>query len=131
MRSGWRSARRRCPPSPRASLFEGLAHGDGVELSFFVTSTPPDRGPPLHVHPNAEVFLVEQGQATFTIGEDEIVGLNIPTGIPLVYRLDESMAPISVPKLMEIVTTHLLTAGRAGTAAGRAGSFACCLGRAE
>jgi 2,3-bisphosphoglycerate-dependent phosphoglycerate mutase len=27
------------------------------------------------------------------IGEDEIVGLNIPTGIPLVYRLDEHLRP--------------------------------------
>ncbi|MFT4298359.1 MAG: phosphoglyceromutase [Aeromicrobium sp.] len=27
------------------------------------------------------------------IGEDEIVGLNIPTGIPLVYELDENLRP--------------------------------------
>ncbi len=27
------------------------------------------------------------------IGDDEIAGLNIPTGMPLVYRLDESLAP--------------------------------------
>ena len=29
------------------------------------------------------------------IGEEEIVGLNIPTGIPLVYELDEDLQPIS------------------------------------
>lgn len=29
------------------------------------------------------------------ISEEEIVGLNIPTGIPLVYELDEDMKPIS------------------------------------
>lgn len=29
------------------------------------------------------------------IGEEEIVGLNIPTGIPLVYELDAEMRPIS------------------------------------
>ena len=28
------------------------------------------------------------------LGEDEVVGLNIPTGIPLVYRLDADLAPI-------------------------------------
>jgi 2,3-bisphosphoglycerate-dependent phosphoglycerate mutase len=28
------------------------------------------------------------------ISEDEIVGLNIPTGIPLVYELDDDLAPI-------------------------------------
>ncbi|HEX6220056.1 MAG TPA: 2,3-diphosphoglycerate-dependent phosphoglycerate mutase [Acidimicrobiia bacterium] len=29
------------------------------------------------------------------VGEDDIVGLNIPTGIPLVYELDDEMKPIS------------------------------------
>jgi len=28
------------------------------------------------------------------ISDDEIVGLNIPTGIPLVYELDDDLAPI-------------------------------------
>ena len=28
------------------------------------------------------------------IGEDEIVGLNIPTGIPLVYELDDDLRPV-------------------------------------
>ncbi len=28
------------------------------------------------------------------IGDDEIVGLNIPTGIPLVYELDENLKPL-------------------------------------
>lgn len=29
------------------------------------------------------------------VGEDEIVGLNIPTGIPLVYELDDEFRPLS------------------------------------
>lgn len=29
------------------------------------------------------------------ISEEEIVGLNIPTGIPLLYELDEDLNPIS------------------------------------
>jgi 2,3-bisphosphoglycerate-dependent phosphoglycerate mutase len=29
------------------------------------------------------------------VSEEEIVGLNIPTGIPLVYELDESLQPVS------------------------------------
>ncbi|HEY6512582.1 MAG TPA: 2,3-bisphosphoglycerate-dependent phosphoglycerate mutase, partial [Burkholderiaceae bacterium] len=29
------------------------------------------------------------------IGDDEIVGLNIPNGIPLVYELDDSLKPTS------------------------------------
>lgn len=58
---------------PRASLFEGGRHGDGVELSFFVTHTPPRSGPPLHVHPAAEVFLVQEGEAMFTVGDEQLV----------------------------------------------------------
>ena len=30
------------------------------------------------------------------IADDEIVGLNIPTGIPLHYELDENFAPVKV-----------------------------------
>jgi 2,3-bisphosphoglycerate-dependent phosphoglycerate mutase len=29
------------------------------------------------------------------IGDDEIVNLNIPTGIPLVYELDERLKPLN------------------------------------
>jgi 2,3-bisphosphoglycerate-dependent phosphoglycerate mutase len=29
------------------------------------------------------------------VSEEDIVGLNIPTGIPLVYELDDDMRPIS------------------------------------
>ncbi|KQY58418.1 phosphoglycerate mutase [Aeromicrobium sp. Root495] len=29
------------------------------------------------------------------LGEDEVVGLNIPTGIPLVYELDENLKPVT------------------------------------
>jgi 2,3-bisphosphoglycerate-dependent phosphoglycerate mutase len=29
------------------------------------------------------------------IGDDEIVNLNIPTGIPLVYELDERLRPLN------------------------------------
>jgi 2,3-bisphosphoglycerate-dependent phosphoglycerate mutase len=28
------------------------------------------------------------------MSEEDVVGLNIPTGIPLVYRLDENMRPV-------------------------------------
>lgn len=58
--------------SSSVALFEGHRHGD-VDLSFFVTDTPPGGGPRLHVHPYAEVFLVESGEATFTAGGEERV----------------------------------------------------------
>lgn len=61
--------------SPTASLFEGRKHGDvgaDVDVSFFVTTTPPGGGPSLHVHPYPEVFVVQEGEATFTVGGDQV-----------------------------------------------------------
>jgi mannose-6-phosphate isomerase-like protein (cupin superfamily) len=54
-----------------ASLFEGDRHGD-VALSLFVTTWPPRGGPDLHTHPYPEVFLVQEGRAAFTVGDDEL-----------------------------------------------------------
>ena len=69
-----------------AWLFEGRGNGD-VALSFYVTTFGPGQGPELHVHPYAEVFLVQDGQATFTMGdEEEVVGgghvVVVPPGTP-------------------------------------------------
>lgn len=63
--------------SPTAALFEGARHGDDVPLSCFVTDHPPGGGPPLHVHPYAEVFVVLEGRAGFTAGDEE---LEVPAG---------------------------------------------------
>jgi 2,3-bisphosphoglycerate-dependent phosphoglycerate mutase len=32
------------------------------------------------------------------ISEDDITGLNIPTGVPLVYQLDKDLKPVPSPK---------------------------------
>ncbi len=58
--------------SPTAALFEGRRHA-GVDVSSFITAYPPGAGPTLHRHPYAEVFVVQEGQATFTAGDDELV----------------------------------------------------------
>lgn len=54
--------------SPTACLFQGDA--TAVDASFFVTDHPPGGGPVLHVHPYSEVFLVQEGVAEFTAGDD-------------------------------------------------------------
>jgi len=59
--------------SPTASLFEGSRHAEGVEISCFVVDTTPGRGPLLHTHPYPEVFVVLEGEATFTVGDEEVV----------------------------------------------------------
>ena len=51
-----------------ARRFEGHRHG-GANVSFFLSETPPGRGPGLHTHPYDEVFVVEEGELTFTVGD--------------------------------------------------------------
>ena len=57
------------------------------------------------IKPNIEsgkrVFIVAHGNSLRalvkyldTVSDEDIVGLNIPTGVPLVYELDESLKPI-------------------------------------
>jgi quercetin dioxygenase-like cupin family protein len=55
--------------SPTASLFEG---GDEAPLSIFVTEYQQGGGVGLHTHPYPEVFVVQAGTATFTIGDEEL-----------------------------------------------------------
>jgi mannose-6-phosphate isomerase-like protein (cupin superfamily) len=58
-------------PGETARLFEGYHYGD-VRVSFFVSATPPGRGPTLHTHPYAEVFVVQAGRLAFVVGDDTI-----------------------------------------------------------
>ena len=62
--------------SPTAWKFEGGPRGD-APVSFFVTHTPPGKGPGLHLHPYPEVFLVQEGTATFRVGGEQ---LEVPAG---------------------------------------------------
>lgn len=57
--------------SPTAALFQGV--NAGVDVSFFITDHPPGSGPDLHFHPYAEVFIVQEGEATFTVGDEQVV----------------------------------------------------------
>lgn len=47
--------------------FEG---GDRAPLSIFVTEFKLGEGPPLHVHPYPEVFLIESGAVTFITDQE-------------------------------------------------------------
>ena len=51
--------------------FEGYQYGD-VDVSFFLSDTASGKGPDLHKHPYDEVFVVQEGELTFTVGEDTI-----------------------------------------------------------
>lgn len=73
-------------PGSSSRQFEGYLY-DGVPVSFFVSETPPGRGPALHTHPYAEVFVVQSGRLTFVVGETSVeVGAGqiviAPPGVP-------------------------------------------------
>jgi quercetin dioxygenase-like cupin family protein len=53
-----------------AHRFEG--RGRGTSVSFFITHGAPGTGPVLHRHPYEEVFIVQSGVATFTVGDETV-----------------------------------------------------------
>jgi mannose-6-phosphate isomerase-like protein (cupin superfamily) len=59
--------------SPTARRLDG--HAFAGPVSLFILDNPPGKGPELHFHPYAETFVVESGQATFTVdGETAVAG---------------------------------------------------------
>jgi len=53
------------PWSRIARELVGADHG--LEICILFVDAEPGRGPSLHRHPYAEVFVVQEGQATFTV----------------------------------------------------------------
>jgi mannose-6-phosphate isomerase-like protein (cupin superfamily) len=73
-------------PGKTSRQFEGYRYGD-VPVSFFLSATPPGRGPSLHTHPYAEVFVVQSGRLTFVVGDQTIEAtagqiVIAPAGVP-------------------------------------------------
>ena len=50
---------------------EGYEHGD-TNISLILVDMAPGDGPRLHSHPYAEVFVVHEGQATYTVGSNTL-----------------------------------------------------------
>ena len=59
------------PLSNIAREFVGDDHG-GVGITFLLVDAPPGRGPALHQHPYEEIFIVQEGHATFVLGDQEL-----------------------------------------------------------
>jgi mannose-6-phosphate isomerase-like protein (cupin superfamily) len=60
--------------SERAALFQGR---DEIGVSMFITQYNRGEGPHLHLHPYPEAFIVQEGTAVFTAGDEE---LTVPAG---------------------------------------------------
>jgi mannose-6-phosphate isomerase-like protein (cupin superfamily) len=58
------------PLSRIARELVGAEHALGISLLF--VEAEPGRGPSLHTHPYAEVFIVQEGQGTYTVGDKEV-----------------------------------------------------------
>ena len=58
------------PGGQNAETFNGHEHGASV--SMFLSHNRPGTGPELHRHPYEEIFVVREGEATFTVGDDEV-----------------------------------------------------------
>ena len=58
------------PDSGSSYRFDGADHG--APVSFFLIHGEPGDGPGLHTHPYAETFIIQEGQATFTVGDGTV-----------------------------------------------------------
>ena len=73
------------PESGNSHRFDGSDHE--APVSFFLTHSQPGEGPGLHTHPYTETFIIQDGQATFTVGEATVEAkagdiVVAPAGIP-------------------------------------------------
>jgi mannose-6-phosphate isomerase-like protein (cupin superfamily) len=59
------------PNNGSVYTFEGYQYGD-VDVSFFLSHTASGKGPDLHKHPYDEVFVVQEGELAFTVGDETI-----------------------------------------------------------
>ena len=57
--------------SPTASLFEGGRQG-GLGVTMFIVRTPPGQLVELHTHPYSETFVLLEGEARWTAGDEVI-----------------------------------------------------------
>ena len=58
------------PGGENSEQFNGHEHD--VSVCFFLSHNRPDSGPKLHKHPYEEVFIVQEGDVLFTMGDEQI-----------------------------------------------------------
>lgn len=97
--------------SATAALFQG---GEEAPVSIFVTAYERGQGPSLHLHPYPEVFVVQAGTATFTVGDDELTVTGghivvVPAQTPHGFKgaADETLRVVSVHPSGRVEQTNL------------------------
>jgi len=101
------------PSSEIGWEFEGSQYGD-TNVSFLLIDASPGSGPQLHSHPYEEIFVVQEGQATFTVGEATIEATDgqiviVPAGVPhkFVNSGTGSLRQIDIHPSPRMITTWL------------------------
>ena len=78
------------PSTTTARELVGADHG-GAGVCLIFVDAPPGHGPSLHRHPYEEVFLILEGEATFTLGDETRTAragdfLIAPPGVPHAFK---------------------------------------------
>jgi mannose-6-phosphate isomerase-like protein (cupin superfamily) len=73
------------PRGEHSATFNGHEHG--ATVCFFLSRNAPCTGPKLHSHPYEEIFIVEDGEVLFTVGESTVEAsageiVVVPAGTP-------------------------------------------------
>jgi mannose-6-phosphate isomerase-like protein (cupin superfamily) len=73
------------PQGENSAVFNGHEHG--ATVCFFLSHNKPGTGPSLHRHPYEEVFIVQEGDVLFTVGEETFEAepgdiVVVPAGTP-------------------------------------------------
>ncbi len=94
-------------------LFQGGEHGD-MPISFFWVQAAPGKGPQLHKHPYEEIFVVLEGHATFTVGDNtiEVDGGHVvirPADVPhkFINSGEDTLRQITIHPSKEVITEWL------------------------
>lgn len=85
-------------PMRQSGEWEG---GDANVTVILHDSVEPGAGPRLHTHPYPETFIIEEGRAVFTVGDEEIEAgpgqiLVVPAGTPHKFRTLGPMKSIHI-----------------------------------
>jgi mannose-6-phosphate isomerase-like protein (cupin superfamily) len=73
-----------------ARTFRGADHG-GMPVSFILDREKPGSGPALHRHPYDEVWILDEGEVTFTAGDETLTAgpgsiVVVPAGTPHQFK---------------------------------------------